>query len=176
MALFLVLFQAYVSVSHYGIRPFRVFLRSPITLRQHQLAGRRDVVSGSGLPTLQYKRSYTTSLRHSKTSSRFTPEAFNELSDERLATMPFLARLLQFCIPADCKDCSILRWLQQCRLSRLVREMLCDFVHAGTKFHAKTHTRSALHVLGWNMPKWRSRTPVPVNTAHASLRRAFVAG
>ncbi len=114
--------HTYVSVSHYGIRPFRVFLRSPITLRQPQLAGRRDVVSESGLPTPPYKRSDTTSLRHSKTSSRFTPEAFNELSDERLATTPFFARLLQFCIPADCKDCSILRWLQQ----RLVSEMLCD--------------------------------------------------
>ncbi len=54
------------EVSHYGIRPFRVFLRSPITLCQPQLAGRHDVVSGSGFPTPQYKGSDTTSLRHSK--------------------------------------------------------------------------------------------------------------
>ncbi len=42
-------------MSHYGIRPFRVFLRSPITLRQPQLAGRCDVVSGRGFPTLSIK-------------------------------------------------------------------------------------------------------------------------
>ncbi len=41
------------------------------------------------LPHPQYKGSDTTSLRHSKTSSRFTPEAFNKLFDEQLATTLF---------------------------------------------------------------------------------------
>ncbi len=53
-----VLFQAYISVSHYGVRPLHIFLRSPITLRQSHLAGRRDVVSGSGLPKSPFHLQY----------------------------------------------------------------------------------------------------------------------
>ncbi len=59
------------EVSHCGIRAFRVFLRSPITLRQPQLAGRRDIVSGHGFLTTQYKGSDTTSQQNSKQAHLF---------------------------------------------------------------------------------------------------------
>ncbi len=69
--------------------------RSPITLRQPQLAGRRDVVSGSGVPTLSIKgatqrhydiqkpllASHQKPLTNSSTNNwpprRFSPDSFN---------------------------------------------------------------------------------------------------
>ncbi len=64
------------EVSHYGIRPFRVFLRSPIKLRQPQLAGRRDVVSGRGFPTLGIKGAQ----RHYDIQNKYTSSSLRTAS------------------------------------------------------------------------------------------------
>ncbi len=60
------------EVSHCGDTPLLRIPRSPITLRQPQLAGRRDVVSGSGVPTLSIKgatqRHYDIQNKHTSSS------------------------------------------------------------------------------------------------------------
>ncbi len=54
-----------------GYAPSAYSSEALLTLRQPQLAGRRDIVSESGVPTPQYKGSDTTSLRHSKQAHLF---------------------------------------------------------------------------------------------------------
>ncbi len=90
--------------------------RSPITLRQPQLAGRRDVVSGSGVPTLSIKgatqrhydiqkpllASHQKPLTNSSTNNwpprRFSPDSFN------FAFQPIerIVRYYDGCSNADC--------------------------------------------------------------------------
>lgn len=99
-----------------------------------------------------------TSLQHSKTSSHFTPELYKWNCWQTAfawflnSALPLIVGLLRMAVTMP--------WQ--------MRETLHGAACAGIRSNAKTHTRSTLDVLGWNMPNWWLKVPAPVSIANVS--------